>query len=202
MAGTTRIPTEPQALALLRGGARAAVTVAVLGLHLRGAVKAWRPGTMRTSGPAPGSPLTTLAKAVHTGLYRPAGMRQLLDRRPVREALGELRADLVGAGLLRAVLPGPTLPRVLGFARTGGTPIARRALKDLRARHPLPARRSGLSPEDKLLLAALHGDKALAVLAPRFTREAGLTGRGGTTERELPRSWGSSGGGGFSCGVV
>ncbi|MFG2121078.1 TIGR04222 domain-containing membrane protein [Streptomyces sp. NPDC048710] len=189
MAGTTRIPTEPQALALLRGGARAAVTVAVLGLHLRGAVKAWRPGTMRTSGPAPGSPLTTLAKAVHTGLYRPAGMRQLLDRRPVREALGELRADLVGAGLLRAVLPGPT--------RAG-----RRALKDLRARHPLPARRSGLSPEDKLLLAALHGDKALAVLAPRFTREAGLTGRGGTTERELPRSWGSSGGGGFSCGVV
>ncbi|MFE2100038.1 TIGR04222 domain-containing membrane protein [Streptomyces sp. NPDC059468] len=189
MAGTTRIPTEPQELALLRGGARAAVTVAVLDLHLRGAVKAGRAGTMRASGPVPAAALTALAKAVHAGLYRPAGMRQLLDRRPVRAALGELRAELVAAGLLRAALPGRT--------RAG-----RRVLRNLRARNPLPVHGPAPSPEDKLLLVALHGDAALTALAPRFTRDAGLTGRGGTTERELPQSWGSSGGGGFSCGAV
>ncbi|MFF7370451.1 hypothetical protein [Streptomyces tricolor] len=48
MGRTTSIPTappDPCAVALLRGGDRAAVTVAVLALHLRGAVEAGRPGT-------------------------------------------------------------------------------------------------------------------------------------------------------------
>jgi hypothetical protein len=187
MRGTTTIPGDPYAIALLRGGARAAVTVAVLGLHLRGAVEAGRPGTMRTCGPAAGAPLPPLARAVHATLYRPAGVRQLPERRGVREALGELRAELATAGLLRTVLPGPTVR-------------ARRALRDLRGGHPLPGHRSGLSVDDKLLLVALHGDRALTALAPRFTREAGLTGPGGTTEREPPGSWG--GGGGFGCGTV
>ncbi|WP_333776470.1 TIGR04222 domain-containing membrane protein [Streptomyces sp. IBSBF 3136] len=190
MGGTTRVPAEPHALALLRGGARAAVAVTVLDLHLRGAVRAGRPGTMRTSGPVTGAPLPALAKAVHASLYRPAGMGQLLERRAVREALGALRGDLAGVGLLRRFPPGRT--------RAG-----RRALREARSRHPLPARPDGLSAGDRVLLVALYGDRALTLLAPHFAREAGLTGRGGTTERELRPSWDrGSGGGGFTCGTV
>ncbi|MEV5797747.1 TIGR04222 domain-containing membrane protein [Streptomyces collinus] len=190
MGGTTRVPAEPHALALLRGGPRAAVVATVLDLHLRGTVRAGRPGTMRTSGRPSGAPLPALAKAVHASLYRPAGLRQLLDRRAVREALGALRDELVGAGLLRRFPPGRT--------RAG-----RRALRDLRARHPLPAAPDGLSAGDRVLLVALHGDRALTLLAPHFAREAGLTGRGGTTERELRTSWErGGGGGGFTCGTV
>lgn len=179
---------EPHEIARIRGGRRAAVTVAVLDLHLRGAVGAGRAGTMQASGPADGAIRVPLTKAVHAALYRPAGMRQLLDRQGVRTALAGLAGDLTAAGLLRAFPPGRT--------RAG-----RRLLKELRARHPLPTRRSGLSAEDKLLLVAVHGDAALTKLAPRFAREAGLVGRGGTTERELRQSWGG-GGGGFTCGTA
>ncbi|WP_367320025.1 TIGR04222 domain-containing membrane protein [Streptomyces sp. HUAS ZL42] len=181
---------EAHEIALLRGGPRAAVTVAVLGLHLRGAVEAGRPGTMRAAG-ATGAPSPPpLTKAVHAALHRPAGMRQLLDRQGVRRALGALRDELRAAGLLRTFPPG----------RTGA---ARRLLKALRKEHPLPTNQRGLSTDDVLLAVALHGDRALTALAPRFTRQAGLTGRGGTTEREMRQSWGGgSGGGGFSCGAA
>ncbi|MEU5593254.1 TIGR04222 domain-containing membrane protein [Streptomyces sp. NPDC020298] len=188
----TTIPLRPHEMALLRGGPRAAVTVAVLDLYLRGAVKAGRAGTMRASGPAERAdlpPLPALTKAVHGALYRTAGLRQLLDRQGVRRALADLRGGLTAAGLLRTFPPGR--PRA-----------ARRALKDLRVRHPLPDGGSGLSAEDTLLLVALYGDEALTVLARRFAQEAGLMGRGGTTEREIRQSWGDSGGGGFSCGTV
>ncbi|MET8451318.1 TIGR04222 domain-containing membrane protein [Streptomyces sp. NPDC005209] len=181
---------EPHEIARIRGGPRAAVTVAVLDLHLRGAVGAGRGGTMRTTGPVDDDNLPPLARAVHSALYRPAGMRQLLGRQGVRTALARLVDDLTAAGLLRTFPPG----------RTGA---ARRTLKELRARHPLPARRSGLSARDTLLLVALHGDRALTALAPRFAGEAGLIGRGGSTERVLRgSSEGSGGGGGFSCGSV
>jgi hypothetical protein len=186
---TTSRP-EPHEIALLRGGPRAAVTVAVLALHLRGVAKAGRPGTMRTSGAAAGAgTLPPLTKAVHAALYRPAGMRQLLDRRGVRDALAALREELTAAGLLRTFPPGRTR-------------AARATLRALRRQHPLPVDREGHSPEDTLLAVALYGDRALTALVPRFAQEAGLVGRGGTTERELGQSWGSgSGGGGVTCGV-
>ncbi|MGY6021250.1 TIGR04222 domain-containing membrane protein [Streptomyces spinosirectus] len=188
MARSTTAVLEPHEIALIRGGRRAAVTVAVLDLHLRGVVRAGRKGTMRTSGPATGAALPPLTGAVHAALYRPAGMSQLLERQGVRAALAEARDALVSAGLLRTFPPG----------RTGA---ARRSLKELRDRHPLPADRAGLPAGEILLAVALYGDRALTALVPRFTREAGLTGRGGTTERELPgASCGS--GGGVSCGSV
>ncbi|MER5596909.1 TIGR04222 domain-containing membrane protein [Streptomyces sp. NPDC002265] len=181
---------EPHAIALLRGGPRAAVTVAVLSLQLRGAVGAGRVGTMRTTGPAADRSLPPLTKAVHAALYRPAGIRQLLDRQAVRRALTGLRDELRTAGLLRTFPPGRT--------RAG-----RRTLTALRAEHPLPAHGPGLPVEDQLLAVALHGDRALTAVAPRFAREAGLTGRGGTTERDLPQSWGSGGGGDITgCGTA
>ncbi|MEV0203998.1 TIGR04222 domain-containing membrane protein [Streptomyces sp. NPDC050788] len=156
--------------------------------HGGGGPRADRTGTLRTSGPARGVALPPLTGAVHAALYRPAGMGQLLERRSVRTALAELRADLVSAGLLRAFPPG----------RTG---VARRSLKQLRDRHPLPAGRAGLPAEEILFAVALYGDRALTALAPRFARDGGLTGRGGSTEREQPGlSCGS--GSGMSCGAV
>ncbi|MFJ2303936.1 TIGR04222 domain-containing membrane protein [Streptomyces sp. NPDC087787] len=190
-AATNRL--APHEIAFLRGGRRAAVTVSVLALRTRGAVGPGRGGTMHTTGPARGAgtglpALPHLTKTVHAALYRPAGMRQLLDREPVARALTDLRHELTAAGLLRVFPPGRT--------RAG-----RRALRDLRDRHPLPTTGRGLSADDRLLAVALYGDRALTRLMPRFAREAGLLGRGGTTEQELPRSWGG-GSGGFSCASV
>ncbi|MFJ8198504.1 TIGR04222 domain-containing membrane protein [Streptomyces sp. NPDC096152] len=186
----------PHEIALLRGGSRAAVQVCVLALHLYGTVGAGRGGTMRVTVRSPGAArelpvLPPLTRAVHAALYRPAGMGQLLQRRGVVRALAALRRDLRAAGLLRAVPPGRT-------AR------GRRALRALRGDHPLPAARAGLSPDAVLLAVALYGDRALTSLVPRFTREAGLVGRGGTTERALPESWSGGGGDGVGsgCGTV
>lgn len=150
--------------------------------------RAGRAGTLRTTGPVRGVALPPLTGAVHAALYRPAGLGRLLERQAVRAALAELRAGLVTAGWLRAFPPG----------RTGA---ARRSLKQPRDRHPLPADRAGLPAEEILLAVALYGDRALTALAPRFARDAGLTGRGGSTERESPGlSCGS--GSGMSCGVA
>lgn len=191
MTSTATIRLEPHEIAFLRGGPRAAVTVALLALHLRGAVGAGRPGTMRTTGPLADTEhtLPALTRAVHSALYRPAGTGQLMERKAVRSSLAELRRELTAAGLLRALLP-------------GRTPAGRRTVRSLRERNPLPASPAGL-PDDRLLLAvALYGERALTSLVPRFTREAGLVGRGGTTELELRQGWGGGGGTGFTCGAV
>ncbi|MEW2283010.1 TIGR04222 domain-containing membrane protein [Streptomyces sp. NPDC047841] len=159
-------PPDPCAVALLRGGDRAALTVAVLGMHLRGAVEAGRPGTLRKSAAGDAGPLPhPLEKAVRTALYRPAGPRELPARAVVRRALARMRAELAAQGLLRVLPPGRTR-------------AARRLLADLRARRPLPEGPDGLSQDEVLLAVALYGGRALTALAPRFAREAGLTGRG------------------------
>lgn len=185
---------DPYAVALVRGGPRAAVTVAVLALRLRGAVEANRPGTMRTSqAPAPTEhpperSVHPLERAVHASLYRPAGMGELLRRTRVREALAQLRTELTGAGTLRTFPPGPTL-------------AARRLLRRTRAERPLPTGREGLSRHDVLLAVALHGTAALTLLEPRFAVDAGLVGRGGTADKGLlPHSWGGGCGGSYTDG--
>ncbi|MEU3412544.1 TIGR04222 domain-containing membrane protein [Streptomyces sp. NPDC006658] len=160
------VPSGPYAVALLRGGDRAAVTVAVLALHLRGGVEAGRPGTLRkttTGGAAPHR--HPLEKAVRTGLYRPAGPSELPGRAVVRRALVRLRAELTAEGLLR-----PLPPR--------RTRAARRLLTSLRERRPLPQGPGGLPEEELLLAVALYGERALTVLVPDFARRSGLTGRG------------------------
>ncbi|QFZ78664.1 TIGR04222 domain-containing membrane protein [Streptomyces fagopyri] len=185
---------DPYAVALVRVGPRAAVTVAVLALRLRGAVEAGRPGTMRTSrAPAPtGHPpersAHPLERAVHASLYRPAGMVELLRRTRVRQSLAQLRTELSEAGTLRTFPPGPTL-------------AARRLLRRTRAERPLPTGREGLSRHDVLLAVALHGAAALTLLEPRFAVDAGLVGRGGTADKGLlPHSWGGGCGGGYTDG--
>lgn len=185
---------DPYAVALVRGGPRAAVTVAVLALRLRGAVVAGRPGTMRTSrAPALAEhPLERavhpLERAVHTSLYRPAGMGELLRRTGVRQALAQVRTELTEAGTFRTFPPGPTLG-------------ARRLLRRTRAERPPPTGREGLSRHDMLLAVALHGAGALTVLEPRFAVDAGLVGRGGTADKGLlPHSWGGGCGGSYTDG--
>ncbi|MEW2516234.1 TIGR04222 domain-containing membrane protein [Streptomyces sp. NPDC046870] len=166
MSRTESNPPDPCAVALLRGGDRAALTVAVLGMQLRGAVEAGRPGTLRKTATGDAGPLRhPLEKAVRTALYRPAGPRELPARAVVRRALARMRAELAAQGLVRVLPPGRTR-------------AARRLLADLRARRPLPEGPDGLPQDEVLLAVALYGGRALTVLAPRFAREAGLTGRG------------------------
>ncbi|MFH9663139.1 TIGR04222 domain-containing membrane protein [Streptomyces sp. NPDC017248] len=164
------LPLDPCAVALLRGGDRAAVTVAVLALHLRGAVEAGRPGTLRKTATGGAAPLGhPLEKAVRTGLYRPAGPGELPGRAVVRRALVRMRAELAVRGLLRTLPPRRTR-------------AARRALAGLRACRPLPTGPGGLSQAETLLAVALYGERALTVLVPCFARRAGLTGRGGRAD--------------------
>ncbi|WP_086725866.1 hypothetical protein [Streptomyces carpinensis] len=193
-AATDRL--EPHEIAFLRGGRRAALTVAVLTLRLRGSVGRGRGGTLCTTQPLDDTgtvlpALPALTEAVHGSLRSPADIRQLLVREEVALALVDVRHELTVAGLMRVLLPGST--------RAG-----RRTLRALRSAHPMPTTRRGLSPEDRLLAVALYGDRALTTLMPRFAREGGLVGRRGRAterEREYGQSWGS-GSGGLSCGAV
>ncbi|QNP66125.1 TIGR04222 domain-containing membrane protein [Streptomyces genisteinicus] len=94
-------PPDAQSVALLRGGRRAAVTVALVALQQRGAVTSGRRGTVRVDGwgTAVRDPLQL---AVHTSLRRAPGIRLLLTAPRVRRALDGLRDGCARAGLLRA----------------------------------------------------------------------------------------------------
>ena len=191
MGSGTTVRLKAHEVALLRGGPRAAVTVAVLGLHLRGVVDAGRPGTIRVSGEpgGAGQALTPLDRAVHAGLQTPISVSELERVPAVRQELAALRAGLSAAGLLRALPPRRTR-------------AARRALDALRAEHPVPARRKDLPAYDTLLAVALHGTPALVALVPRFAMRAGLTARAEVADKGMLRhsSRNLDGGGGGDGG--
>ncbi|MFE0207730.1 TIGR04222 domain-containing membrane protein [Streptomyces sp. NPDC058985] len=190
--GTFRL--EPHEVALLRGGPRAAVTVAVVDLYLRGAVEPGPPGTVRALPTEPGTaatPLPPLAEAVRRSLEEPLGVRRLTRHPDVRLAVALMRIPLAEDGLLRYPLLGPTR-------------AARRRVRDLRERHPLPGSRRGLTADDRLLAVALHDEAALLLLLPRFALRAGLVERAEVADRGLrrhaPRGGPSGASGAFSCG--
>ncbi|MEV5395783.1 TIGR04222 domain-containing membrane protein [Streptomyces cellulosae] len=183
MADTERVREAPHELALLAGGPRAAVVVAVVALHLRGAVEPGSRGRLvavdNEAGhalpplPTPDEDLDVpaelrvpyLESAVHQRLHRPCEIRELLRDPDVRWAVDTLKAGLADTDL---VSPPPLL---------GTTRAARRRLHVLRTAYPVPASRDGLSDEEKLLAVALHGQAALRVVVPRFALRAGLTPR-------------------------
>ncbi|MEU0394581.1 TIGR04222 domain-containing membrane protein [Streptomyces sp. NPDC006208] len=92
----------PQSVALLRGGRRAAVVVALVALHQRGVVTTGRHGTVRTDGWTHVAVRDRLQLAVHTSLRRPVGVRVVVTVPRVQKALDALRDECAAAGLLRA----------------------------------------------------------------------------------------------------
>ncbi|MFG3545833.1 TIGR04222 domain-containing membrane protein [Streptomyces sp. NPDC047725] len=187
-----RIPLAPHEVALLRGGPRAAVTVAVVDLYLRGAVEPGPPGTVRALPSQPGTganPPSPLAEAVRGCLDEPMGVRRLTRHADVRLAVALMRIPLAEAGLLRYPLLGPTRG-------------ARGRVRELRERHPLPAGRHGLTAEERLLAVALYDTAALRVLLPRFALRAGLVERVEVDGKGLLGHSPRGGGGGslYSCG--
>ncbi|MEU1319031.1 TIGR04222 domain-containing membrane protein [Streptomyces tibetensis] len=194
MSDGTAVRLEPHEIALLGDGPRAAVTVAVVNLHLRGLVEPDLPGTIRARvGHDPGAdqPPSPLAAAVHARLRTPAAPTALVKDPGIRLAVALMRIPLAEAGLLRRPL-------------LGATRAARRHVRDLRREHPMPASRHGLTDGERLLLVALHGEAALRLLVPRFALRAGLVRRaevGGAALLKDPPHGTNGGGGAFlSCG--
>ncbi|MFD5449004.1 TIGR04222 domain-containing membrane protein [Streptomyces sp. NPDC003470] len=168
MDGATEIGWEPHEIALLGGGPGAAVTVAVVALHLRGAVETGPRRTLCAAGPEPEG-LGPFEGTVLDCLREPLTARELVRHADVRLALALTRIPLAEDGLLRYPLLGPTRG-------------ARRRVAFWRERYPLPATRHGLTDEDTLLAVALHGDAALRMLLPRFALRAGLADPGAPAE--------------------
>ncbi|WP_151769977.1 TIGR04222 domain-containing membrane protein [Streptomyces abyssomicinicus] len=165
-------PLDVYRVAVLRGGDRAAVTVAVVALCRRGLVEAAEPGVLRTTGPLSGRAAHPLEKAVHAALHRRCTLLELMARPRVRMCVTTVRASLTAEGLLRRRLPVPT--------RAG-----HRTLRELRAAHPPPVRAAELADDDSALTAvALHGDQALLLAEPHLARDAMLTGKP-PTRRDL-----------------
>lgn len=100
--GPSAAPGAPdaQTVALLRGGDRAAVTVALVALQQRGVVTNGRQGTVRTDGWAT-AVRDPLQLAVQASLRRPLGLRALVAVPRVRRALDALHDRTAKAGLLR-----------------------------------------------------------------------------------------------------
>lgn len=189
MGDGTAVRLEPHEIALLGGGPRAAVTVAVVDLHLRGLVEADLPGTIRASAlddtgarqqPSP------LAAAVRARLREPTAPMSLVKDPDVRLAVALMRIPLAEAGLLRYPLLGPTR-------------AARRQVRDLRHDHPLPASGHGLTDRERLLLVALHGEASLRLLVPRFALRAGLVRRAEVGAKSLLKNSARGRGGGGGC---
>lgn len=197
MSDGTAVRLEPHEIALLGEGPRAAVTVAVVDLHLRGLVEPDLPGTVRArvldAGEAVEAvqPPSPLAAAVHGCLRAPAEPNALVKDPGIRLAVAVMRIPLAEAGLLR-------------YPLLGATRAARRHVRELRHGHPLPASRHGLSDRERLLLVALHGEAALRLLVPRFALRAGLVRRaevgGADLFKHSPRGTGGVGGGVYYCG--
>ncbi|MBQ0911528.1 TIGR04222 domain-containing membrane protein [Streptomyces sp. RM99] len=169
MDGAAEIGWEPHEIALLNGGPRGAVTVAVVALHLKGALETGPRRTLCATGPEPEG-LGPFEGTVLDCLREPLTARELVRHSDVRLAVALARIPLADEGLLR-------------YPRLGPTRGARRRVEFWRARHPLPAVRHGLSDEDTLLAVALHGDAALRMLLPRFALRAGLTAPGAPADR-------------------
>ncbi|MEU4094341.1 TIGR04222 domain-containing membrane protein [Streptomyces sp. NPDC026673] len=104
--------------------------------------------------------------------------------------------------LRTAVSAVPVAAAVALWAVPRRTGAGRRVLQRARERFPRPRTRRA-SPESVLLAVALHGEPALRLAVPHFTREAGLLARRDGTESLYGVNHWHSGGGGSgtsACG--
>ncbi|MFM9628876.1 MULTISPECIES: TIGR04222 domain-containing membrane protein [Streptomyces] len=224
MSTGTSIRLRPYEVALLRGGPRAAVTVAVVALHLRGDVEAGRPGRLRTSeasseaaGQAPPPQTSPPSQAPPAPLAPASSPDPASSPAPLPPLAEAVRAALARPAGLPQVRDHADVRAALAELQAGlraagllrafpphRTRTARRALDALSAEHPLPTSRKGLPESDALMAVALHGEPALHVLVPRFALRAGLITRAEVTEGKgfhsrSPRG-GGTGGTAYSCG--
>lgn len=93
------IDISPTMLGYLTGGVRRAVITAIAMLHVRGAVRVGRPGTVKHADGRFASTDRLLA-ATYAAIYQPNGPSGIMARPQVRRAETEVRRELVAAGLL------------------------------------------------------------------------------------------------------
>ncbi|MEV7941903.1 TIGR04222 domain-containing membrane protein [Kitasatospora sp. NPDC088264] len=203
----------------LRGGSKAALTVAVVELHLAGAIDVGRRGLLRrVVHTGPGRDATSLHRAVWTAFGRELSLADTAAAPAVRRAREEVRAELAGrglrcgrarltaAGLLTMAAGGAAVAIAAQEALWTGLPLAvlsltvlcapartlagHQLLREMRRLHPLPGAASA-GPGEIGLLVALHGRRALRLLVPEFAACAGLLD-GRATRDTVARSEGDS----------
>ncbi|SDT04180.1 TIGR04222 domain-containing protein [Streptomyces sp. TLI_053] len=201
----------------VRGGSKAALTVAVVELHLAEVIDTGRAGQLRrVAHSGPGRNVTSLHRAAWTVLGRNLSLADAAAAPAVRRARQELNAELAGRGLrcgrARSTLAGllalaacatAVAVAAQGALRTGlslavlslavlcgpaRTLAGHRLLRELRRRHPRPAAVPA-APAETGLLVALHGRRALRPLVPEFAARAGLLG-GRAVRETVARSGG------------
>ncbi|MFE4304932.1 hypothetical protein ACFQ9H_05875 [Streptomyces sp. NPDC056517] len=188
----------------VRGGSKAALTVAVVELHLAGSIAVGRSGRLRrVVHTSPGHDVASLHRAAWTVFGRELSLADAAVAPAVRRAREEVRAELAGRGLrcgrarlavagLLALTAGSTAAAVaVQGSPWAGLPLAvlslavlcapvrtlagYRLMREMRRLHPLPGD-TPAGPEEIGLLAALHGRRALRLLVPEFAACAGLLG--------------------------
>lgn len=186
----------------VRGGSKAALTVAIVELHLAEAIEVGRSGRLRrVMHTSPGRDVTVLNRAAWTVFGREMSLADAAVAPAVRRAREEVRAELAERGLrcgrVRLAVAGllilATGSTAVSVAVQGspwaGLPLAvlslavlcapvrtlagHRLLREMRRLHPLPGDTLA-GPEEIGLLTALHRRRALRLLAPEFAACAGL----------------------------
>ncbi|MGY3340109.1 uncharacterized protein (TIGR04222 family) [Streptomyces filamentosus] len=203
----------------VRGGPKAALAVAVVELHLAGVVDAGRAGWLRrVVHTSPGRDASVLGRAAWQVFGRELSAADAAAAPAVRRAQEGLRTELAGRGLrcgrgrlaaacLAALAAGGTAVAVaVQGSPWAGLPLAvlalavlcapprtlagHRLLREARRLRPLPGD-APAGPEEYGLLVALHGRRALRLLAPAFAARSGLLG-GRALRETVARSEGDS----------
>lgn len=200
----TDLKISPAVLGYLTGGTRRAVRAAIAELHVRGAVRLGRPGTVKHAG-GKFARTDPLLSAVYAAIYQPTGPRVVASRPQVRRAVGQVRKELVAARLwlptgnwvASRILLVAALPLLVAqFASTrdatGITLVAivfvlgvllallGRRTWTCRSRTRQLGREGGRDAESVGYAVAVRGKRALREIMPRFAKEGGLLD-GGTS---------------------
>lgn len=194
----TDIEISPTVLGYLTGGTRRAVVTALAMLHVHGAVRIGKQGTVkRTDGKFAST--DRLLSATYAALYQPNGPRGIASRPQVRRAAAEVRKDVVAGRLLvptgswvaSRVLSWLAVPliaaqiatshgaasitlAVIVFVLGGVVYVRDRRTRTCRVRTRQLGREVGPDAESVGYAVAAQGKRALREIMPRFAKDAGL----------------------------